>query len=109
MLFLFLFFGIVVLIMVYGWLKVGREGGEGFLLGACVVSSTQYASRVSAIRCPSHLICKCRGVFSRRGGRGKEWTLSLGLGGIGWKAMRTLNCVLCGVEMGIEMGGELPQ
>lgn len=71
----------------------GREKNNWSSLGACVVSSTQYASWVSAIRCPSHLICRCRGVVSRRGGRGKEWTLSLTLGGmeidvrieVGWR------------------------
>ena len=30
-----------------------------------------------------HLICKWRGVFSKSGGRGKEWTLSFGFGGMG--------------------------
>lgn len=52
--------------------------GVMILLGGCVVSSAQYASFVSAINWLFHLICRCRGVFSRRGGRGKLWTLSLG-------------------------------
>ena len=37
-----------------------------------MVSKTQYASFVSAINVPSHLICKCLGVRSQRGGRGKS-------------------------------------
>lgn len=65
----------------YGMLdqgSLGREWGRkgifragGDELGGCVVSKTQYASFVSAIRCPSHFICRWRGVRSRRGGRGK--------------------------------------
>ena len=52
------------------------------LLGACVVSKTQYASLVSATRTPFHLISRCLGVFSSRGGRGKLKGLSGALGGI---------------------------
>ena len=60
-----------------------------------MVSRTQYASLVSAIVVLFHLIWRWRGVFSRRGGRGKEWTFSLGLGAmaawggevsIGWRS-----------------------
>ena len=47
-----------------------------------MVSRTQYASLVSAIIWSCHLIWRWRGVFSRRGGRGKEWTFSFGFGGI---------------------------
>lgn len=66
----------------------GGRGKEGTLLGGWVVSRTQYASFVSAMRWPSHFICRWRGVRSRRGGRGKLRGLrgglvgSLGEGGI---------------------------
>ena len=60
------------------------EGGGANILGGCVVSRTQYASFVSAIIWFLHLIWRWRGVFSQRGGRGKEWTFSLGLGGMVW-------------------------
>ena len=56
-------------------------------LGGCVVSKTQYPSLVSAITGPSaHLTRRCREVRSSRGGRGKECTLSLGLGGMAGRA-----------------------
>lgn len=42
-----------------------------YSLGGWVVSSTQYASLVSAIKTPFHRICRCRAVLSRSGGRGK--------------------------------------
>ncbi len=58
------------------------EGGGANILGGCVVSRTQYASFVSAIVWFLHLIWRWRGIFSQRGGRGKEWTFSLGLGGM---------------------------
>lgn len=59
-----------------------EKGGEKDILGGCVVSRTQYASLVSAIIWSRHFICRWRGVFSQRGGRGKECTFSLGLGGM---------------------------
>jgi len=61
----------------------GKERGRGVdILGGWVVSRTQYASLVSAIRRLFHLIWRWRGVFSTRGGRGKLLTLSLSLSGI---------------------------
>ena len=47
-----------------------------------MVSKTQYASLVSAISSPSHLICRCLVVCSKRGGRGKLRGFSGGFGGI---------------------------
>ena len=52
------------------------------LLGGCVVSNTQYASFVLAIVTPSHLICKCRAVFSNSGGRGKFLGFNGAFGGM---------------------------
>lgn len=44
------------------------------LLGGWCVSSTQYASVVSASTSPLYLICRCLDVRSSSGGRGKDCT-----------------------------------
>ena len=61
--------------------------GKG-ILGGCVVSSTQYASFVSAMIWSRHFTWSWRLVFSSSGGRGKLCTLSLGFGGISLSGLR---------------------
>lgn len=50
------------------------------VLGAWVVSRTQYASLVSATTTSFHLITRCLSVRSHRGGLGNLWTFSLAFG-----------------------------
>jgi hypothetical protein len=47
-----------------------------------VVSRAQYPSVVSAITLLFHLMTRCRGVRSSRGGRGKLWTFNFAFGGM---------------------------
>jgi hypothetical protein len=47
-----------------------------------VVSRAQYPSIVSAITLLFHLMTRCLGVRSSRGGRGKLWTFNLVFGGM---------------------------
>lgn len=45
-------------------------------MGGCVVSKTQYAFSVERISLLDHLMTRCLGVRSRRGGRGKLCTFN---------------------------------
>lgn len=51
-----------------------------YILGGCVVSSTQYASLVSATTSSPHFTTRCLSVRSHNGGLGNLCTFSLAFG-----------------------------